>query len=492
MNMPVAHVVLTLDSLLAFMPVILTALTSVVLMLSISVRRSHGLNATLAVAGLNVALLSVGWVWQRGVILPVGSLFTVDGQACLFMALILLIALACCTLAFAYMKTHSGNREELYLLLVLSTVGGLVTVCSTHLASLFIGIEILSVPLYGLVAYSFQRQRALEAGLKYLVLSAMSSAFLLFGMALLYAGTGRLDFAGIQVALLATESLSLLTLGGFGLLFVALAFKLSLVPFHLWTPDVYEGAPAPVMAFLATASKVAVCAALLRLLQMLPVMAAVEMQSVFMALAGLSILVGNVLALRQANLKRLLAYSSIAHFGYLMIAMLIQANLRMEVIAVYLVAYVLSTLAAMGVMTLASSPYSGADADGLHNYRGLFWTRPYLAAVLTAAMLSLAGVPMTVGFIGKFYVILLAVGAGLWWLLAILVLGSAIALYYYLRVIVSLFLHQPGLKRFDAPRDWGHSSGGMMLLLVSLLVLLLGVYPQPMLQAVRVLLFGVA
>lgn len=492
MNMPVTNQALTLDALFAFMPIVIASLTAVLLMLSIAVRRAHWWNATLTVVGLNIALLSVAWVWQRGVMIPVGSLFVVDGQACFFMGLILLATLACCTLAYAYMETHSGNREELYLLLVLSSVGGLVTVCSTHLASLFIGIEMLSVPLYGLVAYSFQRQRALEAGMKYLILSAMSSAFLLFGMALLYAGTGRLDLAGIQVALLSVETMPVLALGGFGLLFVALAFKLSLVPFHLWTPDVYEGAPVPVMAHLATVSKVAVCAALLRLVQMLPVMASVEIQSIVMALAGLSIFAGNLLALRQTNLKRLLGYSSIAHFGYLMIAMLVQAGLRTETIAIYLVAYVLSTLAASGVLVLVSSPYRGADADNLHNYRGLFWSRPYLAAVMTAAMLSLAGVPATVGFIGKFYVMLLAVDARLWWLLAALVLGSAIGLYYYLRVMISLFLREPGLTRFNVPVGWGHTTGGIMLLLVSLLVLLCGVFPQPMLQGVRVLLFGAA
>lgn len=489
--LPTANLPMSMDAFAAFLPITITCVTAMAVMLSIAFKRSHWWNATVTVVGLNLALMAVGWIYQTHTAHVVTALFVIDGYACLFMGLILLATLACVTLSYVYMETHPGNREELYLLLTLSAAGGLVLVGSSHMTSLFIGMEMLSVPLYGLVAYSFQRERSLEAGIKYLVLSAMSSAFLLFGMALLYAQTGQLSFAGIQQVLETMTDPSLVVLAGLAMIFIAMAFKLSLVPFHLWTPDVYEGAPAPVTAFLATVSKTAVFAAFLRLSDALPLLGAGVMHSVLMAVAALSILMGNLLALRQANIKRLLGYSSIAHFGYLLIVVLISAKaMRNEAAAVYLVTYIVSSLVAFGVMVLASSPYRGADADNLHNYRGLFWTRPYLAALLTVAMLSLAGIPVTAGFIGKFYIVLLGVGAGLWWLLAALVIGSALGLYYYLRVMVSLFMIEPGLRRFNAPLDWGRTTGGAMLLLAALLVLLIGVYPQPLLQLIHLVLMG--
>ncbi len=488
---PTANSPVSIDALFSFLPVIITSVTATVVMLSIAARRSHWINATLAVIGLNLALISVGWVYQAHAANAVTALFVVDGYACLYMGLILLATLACTTFAYVYMESHPGNREELYLLLVLSAVGGLVMVCSSHMASLFIGIEILSVPLFGLVAYSFQRSRSLEAGIKYLVLSALSSAILLFGIALVYAQTGHLSYAGIQQALTDATEPSLIATAGLAMIFVALAFKLSLVPFHLWTPDVYEGAPAPITAFLATVSKTAVFAAFLRLVDEVPLITSGAMQTVLIVVAALSILVGNFLALKQVNLKRLLGYSSIAHFGYLLVVVIISAKvIRHEAAAIYLITYVLSSLVAFGVIILASSPYRGEDADNLHNYRGLFWTRPYLAALMTVAMLSLAGIPVTAGFIGKFYIVLLSVGAGLWWLLAALVVGSALGLYYYLRVMVSLFLVEPGLRRFNAPLDWGRTTGGAILLLAAILVLLIGVYPQPLVQLVSVFLLG--
>lgn len=476
---------LTLQGLQALSPIIISSVTAVLVMLAIAFKRNHFFNATVAVAGLSLALVSVWWVYNSMVLpQPVTRLFVVDAYACFYMGLILLATLACVTLANAYMETHPGNREELYLLIALSAVGGLVMVCSRHMAGLFIGMEILSVPLFGLAAYSFQRSRSLEAGIKYLVLSAMSTAFMLFGMALLYSQTGELSYAGIHNMLASLHPVPAIVWAGAAMLFVAFAFKLSFVPFHLWTPDVYEGAPAPVSAFLATVSKLAVFAAFLRLLQEVPLMSFGPMHDVLAVIAGLSIVVGNLLALTQNNVKRLLGYSSIAHFGYLMIAVVADLRMEQQTVAIYLLTYTITTLAAFGVMVQVSSPYNGADADSLHNYRGLFWRRPYLASVLTVSMLSMAGIPLTAGFIGKFHVIFIGVGAGEWWLLAALVLGSALGLYYYLRVMVTLYLTEAGMRRFEAPMNWGRTTGGLALLFMALLMLLIGAYPDPFLRLV--------
>lgn len=480
---------LTQQHFIALLPLLVVSATVVVVMLAIAWRRNHGLSYTLSTGGLVLALFSIVPAMQADV-QQVTMLLRTDGFAYFYMTLMLLATLVCVTLAHAYLGERPGgsgfpgNREELYLLMLLSAAGGMVLVSAQHLASLFIGLELLSVPVYGLVAYAFFNRRSLEAGIKYMVLSAAGSAFLLFGMALLYAESGSLAFTEIGSSLAAQGS-SVLVQTGIGMMLIGLGFKLSLVPFHLWTPDVYEGAPAPVSAFLATASKVAVFAVLLRLYQLSPATSGGWLNDALSLIAIASILAGNLLALNQSNLKRLLGYSSIAHFGYLLVALIASNGLAVEAVGVYLVTYVLTSLGAFGVITLMSSPFQGRDADALYQYRGLFWRRPYLTAVLTLMMLSLAGIPLTAGFIGKFYVVASGVESQLWWLLGTLIAGSAIGLYYYLRVMVTLFLVEPGIRRHDAPFDWGQRAGGIMLVAVAALTLLLGIYPQPLLELVQ-------
>ncbi|MCQ4313421.1 NADH-quinone oxidoreductase subunit NuoN [Pseudomonas stutzeri] len=479
----------TQQHFIALLPLLITGATAIAVMLAIAWRRNHGFSFIVTSVGLTLALLSIVPALQIGA-LDVTPLLRLDPFAHFYSAVVLVATLACVTLAHAYLGEKAGsdgfpgNREELYLLMALSAAGGLVLVSAQHLASFFIGLELLSVPVYGLVAYAFFNKRSLEAGIKYMVLSAAASAFLLFGMALLYAESGSLSFAGLGASLAAQGS-SVLVQAGIGMMLIGLGFKLSLAPFHLWTPDVYEGAPAPVATFLATVSKVAVFAVLLRLYQLSPATSGGWLNDALSLIAIASILIGNLLALNQSNLKRLLGYSSIAHFGYLLVALIASKGLAVEAIGVYLVSYVLTTLGAFGVITLMSSPFQGRDADALYEYRGLFWRRPYLTAVLTVMMLSLAGIPLTAGFIGKFYVIASGVESELWWLLGALIIGSAVGLFYYLRVMVTLYLVEPGIRRHDAPINWGQRAGGVMLLAIAVLAFFLGVYPQPLLELVQ-------
>ncbi|WP_312340958.1 NADH-quinone oxidoreductase subunit NuoN [Stutzerimonas nitrititolerans] len=479
----------TQQHFIALLPLLITGATAIAVMLAIAWRRNHGLSFVVTSVGLTLALVSIVPA-LRVAPLDVTPLLRLDAFAYFYSAVVLVATLACVTLAHAYLGEKAGadgfpgNREELYLLMALSAAGGLVLVSAQHLAGFFIGLELLSVPVYGLVAYAFFNKRSLEAGIKYMVLSAAASAFLLFGMALLYAESGSLSFSDLGASLAAQGS-SVLVQAGIGMMLIGLGFKLSLAPFHLWTPDVYEGAPAPVATFLATVSKVAVFAVLLRLYQLSPATSGGWLNDALSLIAIASILIGNLLALNQSNLKRLLGYSSIAHFGYLLVALIASKGLAVEAIGVYLVTYVLTTLGAFGVITLMSSPFQGRDADALYEYRGLFWRRPYLTAVLTVMMLSLAGIPLTAGFIGKFYVIASGVESQLWWLLGALIIGSAVGLFYYLRVMVTLYLVEPGMRRHDAPINWGQRAGGMMLLAIAVLAFFLGVYPQPLLELVQ-------
>ncbi|WP_157786748.1 NADH-quinone oxidoreductase subunit NuoN [Pseudomonas asplenii] len=479
----------TIQHFIALAPLLITSLTIIVVMLAIAWRRNHSQTFLLSCAGLNLALLSIFPVLKVAP-LAVTPLIQIDDFACLYMALILVATLACVTLAHAYLgeggSGYPGNREELYLLILMAAAGGLVLVSAQHLASLFIGLELLSVPVYGLVAYAFFNKRSLEAGIKYMVLSAAGSAFLLFGMALLYAEAGTLSFSGIGHALAATGLPSPIAQLGLGMMLVGLGFKLSLVPFHLWTPDVYEGAPAPVAAFLATASKVAVFAVMIRLFQISPVASSGVLSNVLAVIAVASILVGNLLALTQSQPSSVCSVTRPSpHSGYLLIALVAARAWRWKPWGVYLVTYVVTSLGAFGVITLMSSPYNGRDMDALYEYRGLFWRRPYLTAVLTVMMLSLAGIPLTAGFIGKFYIIATGVESQHWWLIGSLVIGSAIGVFYYLRVMVTLYLMEPNLRRHDAQLHWEQRAGGVMLLAIAILAFFLGVYPQPLLELVQ-------
>ncbi|WP_380179424.1 NADH-quinone oxidoreductase subunit NuoN [Kalamiella sp. sgz302252] len=477
---------ITPQQLIALLPMLIVGLTVVVVMLSIAWRRNHFVNATLAVVGLNLALLSLWFVGQAGA-MDVTPLLRVDGYSMLYTGLVILASLATCTFAYPWLENYPDNQEEFYLLVLIAALGGVVLASANHLASLFIGIELISLPLFGLVGYAFQLKRSLEASIKYTIMSAVASSFLLFGMALLYANSGNLGFVSLGRSLNDGMLQQPLLLAGLGMMIVGLGFKLSLVPFHLWTPDVYQGAPAPVSTFLATASKIAIFGVVMRLFLYAPAADSEAVRLVLAIIAFASILFGNLMAISQSNIKRLLGYSSIAHLGYLLVALIaIQTHqLSLETVGVYLAGYLFSSLGAFGVVSLMSSPYRGPDADSLYSYRGLFWHRPILSAVMTVMMLSLAGIPMTLGFIGKFYVIAVGVGAHLWWLTGAVVVGSAIGLYYYLRVTVSLYLNPPELLQRDTPANWAFTAGGVVVLISAILVLLLGVYPQPLISLVQ-------
>lgn len=476
---------LTLQHLQALLPILITSLTCVAVMLSIGIKRQHVITAGVLVAGLNAALVSIYFAAQVAPII-VTPLLVVDSYGLFFCGLILVAALACSTLAYAYCENYPHNQEEFYLLMGIATLGCLVLACSRHMAGLFIGLEMLSIALYGLIAYTHDRTRSLEAGIKYLVLSATASCVMLFGIALLYAEAGSLTFQDVAEYLIQHID-NQLALVGAAMLLMGLAFKLSLVPFHIWTPDVYEGAPAPSATFLATAAKVAVFALLTRFLFMdaTELLASPKIMLMLGIMAALSILLGNLLALKQRNLKRLLGYSSIAHFGYLLV-LLITANrtLGIEGFALYLTVYTITTLAAFGVVTLMSSSAHARDADLMEDYRGLFWHRPILTSIFTVALLSLAGIPITAGFIGKFYVVNAGLSAGIWgWtLMAVVITGSAISLYYYLNTMVNLFQTKSNTYPFDASLDWGQRTGGLMVLGAAAGILLLGLYPEPFIQ----------
>lgn len=475
---------MSFSELMPLAPVMIVGLTAIVAMLLTAIKRNHNLVATAAVMGLNLSAIYLLVMLFGSSFAPsnVMGMFMVDQFTVLYQLIAVVAALACCTLSHAYIEGYKDHREELYLLMLFSVAGAMLMVASSHYASFFISLELMSIPVYGMLAYTHQRTKSLEAGVKYLVLSATASAMLLMGMAYIYAYTGSLSFYDSVQALIENISQPMVILG-LGLIIFAVAFKLSLAPFHKWTPDVYAGAPAPMATFLATAAKVATIGLFVRYLLTSGAILIDSIVTILTILAVLSIVVGNLLAVKQVNLKRILAYSSIAHFGYLLIGLISMTYASLGNVSVYVITYVLTTIGAFGAIALMSSPYNNLDeAESLADYRGLFWRRPILTAVLTVMMLSLAGIPLTAGFIGKFLVIMAAVTTQHWFLAAMIIVGSGIGLYYYLRVMVVMYMTPPETPRIDAEKEWGQKVGGIMVLIVTAAVLLIGVYPDPIIQ----------
>ena len=475
---------MSFSELMPLAPVMIVALTAVVVMILTSIKRNHNLIATASVVGLNLAAANILLNMFGGQFAPsnVMGMFMVDPFTMLYQLVILIASLACCTLSHAYIETYKDNREELYILMLCSVAGAMLMVASSHYASFFISLELMSIPVYGMLAYTHQRSNSLEAGIKYLVLSATASAMLLMGMAYIYAYTGSLSFYESFQSLMQNIRQPMVLLG-LALIIFAVGFKLSLAPFHKWTPDVYAGAPAPIATFLATAAKVATIGLFVRFLLTSGAMLVESLVTIITIIAVLSILVGNFLAVRQVNLKRILGYSSIAHFGYLLIGLISMTYASLGNVSVYVITYVLTTIGAFGAVALMSSPYNNVDeAESLADYRGLFWRRPVLTATLTVMMLSLAGIPLTAGFIGKFLVVMAAVTTQHWFLAAMIVVGSGIGLYYYLRVMVVMYMTPPDTPRIDAVDHWGQKVGGIMVLLAALAVLVIGIYPDPIIK----------
>jgi NADH-quinone oxidoreductase subunit N len=407
-----------------------------------------------------------------------GALLASDGLAHFLSAVVLIGALLTVFISIQPLALTRSHRGEYYALLLASVLGMQILIGAVDLLVLFLGLELMSIPVYVLAGYQRGSLRSNEAALKYFIIGSFASALLLYGSSLLYGATGAIGLREIAQAFNPEEPIAVL---GAGLLLIGLAFKIGSVPFHQWIPDVYEGAPTPVTAFMSTTVKVAAFGALLRVLS-----AGLEAnQSLFYAplwvLAVASMTVGNVMALVQRSAKRMLAYSSIAHAGYLLVGLCAGTAQGYAAVLFYLLVYTFMSLAAFAVIaSAAGADPSRSDIDDL---AGLHTSRPLLAVVMTIAMFSLAGIPPTGGFIGKFQIFSAAIERGnatddstLIWLAIAMVVNSAISLAYYLRIPVTIYMREP---RSDAePHSGRDAFGSLALVACAVAILLLGFAPQ--------------
>jgi NADH-quinone oxidoreductase subunit N len=415
----------------------------------------------------------------------VTALFTCDGYGLLYTSLILIISIVVASLAYRWFVQEQASHGLFYVILLFMALGGVTLVYASHLMSFFLGMELLSIPFVGLIGYQYKQKHALEAAIKYMILSAVASSFLLMGIAFYYATTGELSFSGLSYQLSTMTYPSTLLLIGVCLILVGIGFKLSFVPFQLWLPDVYQGAPTVVSLLLSTVGKVAVFCAIARLFLLAPIVNNETIRIILVIMAFCSILWGNLFALMQSSLKRLLAYSSIAHFGYLLLALIaVQYQvLALETIGVYLIGYILANICVLGVISLESHSNELQDHENRVDLSGLFLRRPVLALAMGVGLLSLAGAPLTAGFVGRFLLVLLGVTAELWWLIAAVVIGSTLGLYFYARLILNLYI-----KPTNSEQSHNNSSiklkwqdikmSELLIVLAAVLTIVCGVYPK--------------
>ena len=426
--------------------------------------------------GLTVAVLLVSGVlslalWGHERVIQ--GLIVIDSVSLGFMTLSAAGALATVLLARHYGPTLGEVNEAFYGLVLFATVGMFILVSSADLLAGFVGLELIAVPLFGLIAWQPRRLGAIEGGLKYAVLSGLAAAFFLYGIAMIYAGSGTLDTGAIAAAMAGPRGVPALVTVGTVLLLVGIGFELAVVPFHMWAADIYQGAPVPVTALLGTVAKVAMLVFLSRLIgeQMAPVWTPFLPLMVVLAAAGM--VAGNFLALRQRNVKRLLGYSTVAHIGYVLAALSSGTQSGFQAALYYGLAYAVMNLAVFGVVAVLATEVG--DREDLESYRGLGRRHPWLGLVLAIGVLSLAGVPPTAGFFAKLFVFLAALEAGLLGLAVLLALTTAVSFYYYLKVLLVFFA---SAEEEAAPAERLSFGTGLVLASAAALTLGMGVYAQ--------------
>ncbi len=407
------------------------------------------------------------------------QLVRMDNLSNFFAVIFLMVGLITLCLSDSYVQREGLPAGEYYTLLLISMTGMVFMAQANDLMTVYLGIEIMSIPVYVLVAMMSKSPKSPEAGLKYLLLGGFASAILLFGIALLYGAVGTTQLADIlRQAPGALKASDPLFLAGVGLLLVGMGFKVSLVPFHMWTPDAYEGAPTSVTAFMSVAVKAAGFSVLIRVIVLSLSPMAVDWSQIFWWLAVLSMVLGNVVALVQENIKRMLAYSSIAHAGYVLVALTTGTETGIHAALIYLFIYALMNLGAFGVVIAVSR--EGDQGVEIRDYTGMARKRPLYALAMAVFMFSLAGVPPTAGFIGKFYAFSAAVKAGYVWLAVIGVLMSAVSAYFYLRVLVVMYMKEPEAGAEYSAGPWGAPIGAgvsVSLWVCALSILFLGIWP---------------
>ncbi|HEY9123196.1 MAG TPA: NADH-quinone oxidoreductase subunit N [Bacteroidales bacterium] len=454
----------------ALAPMYIIAAAIVVLMLLAAFVRNHKLLAIVSALGFIAAF---GTVFSHCSCLSkfAWELFVVDDYSWALTAVTLLSALAINIFSYFYFENFDEQKEEYYVLLHTAVLGTLVMIAAKHFVTFFIGLELLSIPTYVMVAYVRSKKESVEASIKYLATAAASSAALLFGLALIYAAAGTMDIYTVGRFFYIAQSVPAYTYVGIALFIVAVGFKLALAPFHMWSPAVYQGSAAPVTAFVASVAKLGVIAFVLRLFNESNLLNIGALNISLVVLAVLSMFIGNLFAVGQKNIKRMLAYSSVAHMGYLMVALLAGGMVAKSATGFYITSYFVATLALFGAISVISKNDEPKSIDSL---KGLYYRNPIVAVVITIGLLALIGMPLTGGFMAKVFVVKAGAGIQQWFLVWMLIINSIISIYYYTKYINVLFSHTSE----EVVKEKVPYLLATILIIIVVLVIWMGVAPQ--------------
>ncbi len=456
-------------------------------------RAGKGHLAIVSLAGLAIAAVLSFLTWDYENQSAFSGMVVADRFTQFFNLLFVFIAAVTVMLSQAQLEREDFHAGEYYALLLFSTAGMMLMAGAADLIMVFLGIELLSISLYILTGFSRYRLESEEASIKYLLLGSFATGFLLLGIALIYGATASTNFGCIAETLgasswFATDACPnvvaptpgrtpILLLAGMGMLIVGLGFKAAVAPFHLWTPDVYEGAPTAITAYMSVAAKAAAFAAIVRVFMIAFPSLASDWSGMLGIIAALTMIVGNTVAIAQTNIKRMLAYSSIAHAGYILVAIVAASQLGVQSVLFYTLAYTLMNLGAFAIVILLGR--RGEDNELLSDYAGLGYRQPALGFMMAIFMLSLAGIPPTAGFVGKFYIFSAAMQSGQIVLAVIGVLASVISVYFYLRVIYLMYMVEPS-REYAAPESARWAMAAATIAAIG--VVALGLYPVPVLD----------
>ncbi|MGH7905920.1 MAG: NADH-quinone oxidoreductase subunit N, partial [Candidatus Binataceae bacterium] len=464
---------------LPIIPLIVVAIGAiVVLMAGVHVRddESEGLG-WLAIVFLAIAFLfALGLIGKHGIAFD-GAL-AIDGFAAFFELVILISAAVTILMSLEYAVEAGFSGAEYYALILFATLGMMLMATGDDLIVIFLGLEMMSVAVYVLAGFMRRNLRSNEAALKYFVMGAFSTGFLLYGIALIYGATGTIKLGPVKAALTHPVASSPLLLSGIGLLLIGFGFKVAAVPFHMWTPDVYEGSPTPITGFMAVGIKLGAFAGFLRIFMVHLTPVSMHWSWVLWIVAALTMSAGNVLAIVQSNIKRMLAYSAIAQAGYVLVGMTVVRAQAGGAILYFLLGYAFTTLGAFAVVVALDR--AGEGGDRIRDYRGLALRHPALAALMALFLLSFTGVPPLAGFMGKFYVFAAALNAGFIGLVIIAVINSVVSAYYYIYVIVQMYTQEGGIEVVRMSRR----PALMAALAVAIIgTIVIGIYPAPYMAA---------
>lgn len=455
--------------------IVLTALAAIVVDVWAKERNASAALGVTVGGFLLSGISALVWMGDGGLAMS-GAVFN-DGFTTVFRVLFSLVGIVTVLYSPLYMRFRHMRLGEYYSLLAMCVFGMMVMVSAANLLLFFVGLETMSIGLYALAGLRREDSGSVEAGLKYLLLGAFSSAFLLYGIALVYGGTGTVNYVGIAQCFSDGHSPGPMTLTGLALLLVGFAFKVSAVPFHFWSPDVYEGSPTTITAFMSTGPKAAAFVGLIRVFGVAFAPTAEHWTTALSVIAALTMTLGNVVALRQTSVKRMLAYSSIAHAGYLLVGIVAGTDDAFAAAGFYLVGYALMNLGAFGVLMLLNQ--RGEGNYSFDSLRGMGTVYPLLGLTMSVFMLSLTGIPPTAGFFGKLYVFRAAIMEGHLTLAIIGLLNSAVAAYYYLKVLMMMYMSKAeGEIHIEQPMSYKAA-----LAVSSLLIILIGMFPEQLVSA---------